>query len=137
VTLPQKETIMSEARTDRPKLATFNRYNLEEQIARLRSDAPIRANGRDSLTLVRDPSFDLVLVALNAKVLLPEHKAPGAISVIVLSGRIAFSANNERLELGLHDVVTLPARVPHEVEALEDSAILITIAMPITSAKTP
>jgi quercetin dioxygenase-like cupin family protein len=123
---------MTSARTDRPQAIEFQRSNLEEQLLRLRADAPIRAHGRDSLTLIRDPGFDLILVALNAGGQLPEHKAPGPISVIVLDGRIAFSSNGERLELGRHDLITLPAKVLHSVEALEESAILITIAAPIT-----
>lgn len=122
---------MSDARTDRPQPITLNHFDLTDQLARLRADAPIRAHGRDSLSLVRDPGFDLVLVALNAGARMHEHKAPGPISVIVLDGRVAFTARGQRLELGPHGLVTLPNRVLHEVEALEDSAILITIAEPI------
>jgi quercetin dioxygenase-like cupin family protein len=125
---------MANARTDRPQTITLKDYDLESQLARLRADAPIRAHGRDSLTLVRDPDFDLVLVALNAGASLSEHRAPGPISVIVLDGRVALTAHGERLELGPHGLVTLPARVPHSLEALEESAILITIAAPVTHA---
>ena len=122
---------MTQPRSDRPQPITFNQYYLGQQLTALRSDAPIRAHGRDSVTLVRDASFDLVLVALAQGGSLPEHRAPGAISVLVLNGRIAFTAHGERRELGTHDLITLPVRVPHEVEALEESAILITITAPV------
>jgi quercetin dioxygenase-like cupin family protein len=118
-------------RSDRPQLATFNRYDLGGQFAKLRTDAPIGVHGRDSITLVRDPGMDVVLTVLNAGAHLARHTAPGPITVLVLEGRIAFSAHGERLELGPHGLLTLPARVPHEVEALEPSAILITIASPV------
>ena len=39
------------------------------------------------------------------------------------------SPRGERLELGSHGLVTRPASVPH---SLEESAILITIAVPLT-----
>ena len=123
---------MTEARTDRPQDIHLNPYDLEVQLERLRFEAPFQERGRDSLTLVRDPSFTLLLVVLNTGALLPEHKAPGPISVLVLEGRVAFSAQGKRLELGLHGLVTLPAQVLHEVEALEDSAILVTIVLPVT-----
>ena len=123
---------MTQARTDRPQPIAFNHFDLNTQLARLRTDTPIQAHGRDSLTLVKDSSLDIVLVSLKAKARLPEHKAPGSISVLVLDGRIIFSTLGERLELGAHELLTLPARVLHEVEALEDSAILITIVAPIT-----
>ena len=125
---------MTQPRLDRPQPIAFNQYDLERQLMALRSDEPIRAHGRDSVTLVRDAGFSLVLVALAQGGRLPEHHAPGAISVLVLGGRIAFTADGERHELGMHDLVTLPVRVPHEVEALEESAILITITAPVAHA---
>lgn len=118
---------MTQPRADRPQPIAFNQYDLERQLTALRSDAPIRAHGRDSATLVKDAGFSLVLVALAQGGRLPEHRAPGAITVLVLNGRIAFTAHGERHELNMHDLITLPMRVPHEVEALEESAILITI----------
>ena len=123
---------MTQPRFDRPQTIAFNQYHLEQQLSALRSDAPIRAHGRDSVTLVKDAGFSLVLVALERGGRLPEHRAPGAITVLVLGGRIAFTAQGERRELGMHDLITLPVRVPHEVEALEESAILITITAPVT-----
>ena len=122
---------MSDPRADRPDPLDLHQYDLAERLARLRADAPIRAHGRDSLTLVRGPVFTLMLTALGAGSRLPEHRAPGPITVLVLDGRIAFSAQGERLELGPHSLLTLPAGVMHEVDALEDSAILVSIAAPV------
>ena len=121
----------NQTRTERPNSVTLNRYDLGGQFAKLRADAPIRTHGRDSFTLVRDPGMSVVLTVLNAGTLMSKHTAPGPISVLVLEGRIAFSAHGQRLELGPHCLVTLPIHVPHEVEALEESAILITIASPV------
>jgi quercetin dioxygenase-like cupin family protein len=118
-------------RSERPNAVTLNRYDLGGQFTKLRADAPIRKHGRDSFTLVRDPGMDVVLTVLNAGTHLSKHTAPGPISVLVLEGRIAFTAHGQRLELGPHCLVTLPTHVPHEVEALEESAILITIASPV------
>jgi quercetin dioxygenase-like cupin family protein len=131
-----KGDTMSEAsenptRSERPQSVTLNRYDLGGQFTKLRADAPIRKHGRDSFTLVRDPGMDVVLTVLNAGTHLSKHTAPGPISVLVLEGRIAFTAHGQRLELGPHCLVTLPTHVPHEVEALEESAILITIASPV------
>ncbi|WP_310584819.1 cupin domain-containing protein [Deinococcus sp.] len=123
---------MSDPRADRPSPLTLHRYALGDQLIRLRADTPIRVHGRDSLTLVRGPVFTLILMALNAGSRLSEHKAPGPITVLVLDGRVAFSAQGERLELGPHDLITLPAHILHEVDALEDCAILVSIAAPVT-----
>jgi quercetin dioxygenase-like cupin family protein len=130
------EASESQTRTERPNAVTLNRYDLGGQFTKLRADAPIRKHGRDSFTLVRDPGMDVVLTVLNAGTHLSKHTAPGPISVLVLEGRIAFTAHGQRLELGPHCLVTLPTHVPHEVEALEESAILITIASPVAHTDT-
>jgi quercetin dioxygenase-like cupin family protein len=121
----------NQTRTERPQTVTLNRYDLGGQFAKLRADAPVRTHGRDSFTLVKDPGMDVVLTVLNTGTHLSKHTSPGPISVLVLEGRIAFTAHGQRLELGPHCLVTLPTHVPHEVEALEESAILITIASPV------
>jgi quercetin dioxygenase-like cupin family protein len=121
---------MTQARIDRPQAMTFMGYNLNAQLERLRADTPLEAHGRDSLSLVRDPDVDMILVVLKAGGRLNEHTAPGPISVLVLEGRIVFSTQGQQLEAGAHDLITLPVLVPHAVEALEPSAILITIAAP-------
>ncbi|SMB78045.1 cupin domain-containing protein [Deinococcus hopiensis] len=123
---------MSEGRPDRPQPIALHRYALADQLVRLRSEAPFHTRGRDSLTLVRDPGFTLLLMVLKAGKGLPDHTAPGPISVLVLDGRVTFTSQSGPIELGPHDLITLPTRIPHEVMALEDSAILITIAQPIT-----
>ena len=125
----------TQARADRPRAATLGLDSLSKDLARMRADTPITKHGRDALTLVRDDTMDLVLIALSVGGTLAEHHAPGAISVLVLDGRIAFSANGQRLEAGAHDLLTLEAGVPHAVEALEPSAILVTIAAPTKTAR--
>lgn len=123
---------MSESRPDRPHPIALAHHDLAAQLARLRSEAPLREHGRDSLTLVRDADFTLLLMVLVAGQGLPDHTAPGPITVLVLDGRVAFTSGGERHELGPHGLVTLPARVRHAVVALQNSAILITIAVPVT-----
>lgn len=121
---------MSQARTDRPQAVNFTSYNLNAQLERLRADSPFEAHGRGSLSLVRDPDVEIVLLVLREKGHLNQHSATGPISVLVIEGRIVFTAGNQKLEAGVHDLITLPALVPHALEALEPSAILITIAAP-------
>ena len=125
---------MSDPRADRPHLLGLHQYDLAEQLTQLRADAPIQAHGRDSLTLVRDSALTLILTALSARSRLPEHRVPGPITVLVLDGRVAFSTQGKRIELGPHGLLTLPAGVLHEVDALEDSAILVSIAAPVVHA---
>ncbi len=119
---------MTQARKDRPHAATLAHHALAPLLERMRTEQPLEKFGRDSITLVRDDGLDVVLIALKSGGTLPEHRAPGPITVLVLEGRVAFSANGQRLEAGPHDLLTLEAHALHAVEALEPSALLVTIA---------
>jgi quercetin dioxygenase-like cupin family protein len=62
--------------------------------------------------------------------ILKEHHADGTISVQVLKGSMRFTAQGESHSLQANHVLTLGASIKHEVEALEESAFLLTIAWP-------
>jgi quercetin dioxygenase-like cupin family protein len=119
---------MTQPRADRPHAATLAHHALTPLLERMRNEQPLEQFGRDSITLVRDDGLDVVLITLKLGGTLPEHRAPGPITVLVLEGRVAFSANGQRLEAGPHDLLTLEAHALHTVEALEPSALLVTIA---------
>ncbi|HEY5362368.1 MAG TPA: cupin domain-containing protein [Streptosporangiaceae bacterium] len=58
---------------------------------------------------------------------LSEHENPGEATVLVLHGRVRMSAGELAWEGSRGDLITVPdAR--HRLEALEDSAVLLTVA---------
>jgi quercetin dioxygenase-like cupin family protein len=59
-----------------------------------------------------------------------EHHADGTISVQVLKGQIRFTVLNKPHDLKPGNLLTLGASIKHEVEALENSAFLLTISWP-------
>jgi quercetin dioxygenase-like cupin family protein len=66
-------------------------------------------------------------VALAAGQALDEHENPGEATVHVLHGRVRLVAGDDRAEAGPGDLVVVPdAR--HRLEALADSAVLLTVA---------
>jgi quercetin dioxygenase-like cupin family protein len=60
---------------------------------------------------------------------LKEHTARKAASVHVLSGRIRFSSESTARELGAGMMAMVEGAVPHAVEALEESTLLVTVAL--------
>ena len=58
---------------------------------------------------------------------LAEHESPGEASVHVLSGRVRLSAAQNSWDGRHGDLLMLPD-APHSLEALEDSAVLLTVA---------
>jgi quercetin dioxygenase-like cupin family protein len=88
---------------------------------------------RQGVALVKEAGLNIVLTALAAGSELAEHTTRGGSSLQVLSGRVEVRANDQVAELGVGSLAAFNAGVPHAVRALEDAAVLVTVAMPDNS----
>lgn len=86
------------------------------------------AHDKRGVALTKERGLRLVLTALRSGAKMDEHQAPGPALVHVLEGRVRVGLDGEEVELGVGDAVVFDSEVRHGVEAMEDSAILITIA---------
>ena len=116
------------ARSDRPIEAPLLHLRLGEQVERLRQEPTWRARGRNSITLTKEPGLRLVLMLLGKGTRLSEHRAAGSLTFHVLTGSVTFRAGARVESLGAGDLIVLESTVPHEVEAFEESACLLTLA---------
>lgn len=104
-------------------------FDLPAEVHRLHAETTW-STGQNARTLIKYDDFRVVLTALQAKVRIPEHKADGRISVHVLSGHIQLRASGRTFSLRPGGLLAIDHGVPHEVEALEESTFLLTIAWP-------
>jgi quercetin dioxygenase-like cupin family protein len=87
-------------------------------------------SGRSSKTLVKYPDFRVVLMVMKSNAKFAEHKSAGRISVEVLDGHIQSHILGRLVDLPAKHVLILDCEVLHDVEALEESAFLLTVALP-------
>ncbi len=113
-----------------PMAAAALEFHLEQQIDGLHHEAEWTKNGRNSKTLIKHPDFRIVLTALKAHVRIREHRASGRISVQTIAGHIRMHIPERVFDLPKGHLLSLDRAMPHDVEALEDSAFLLTIAWP-------
>lgn len=79
--------------------------------------------------LLKAGSLELVHLVLPAGARLPEHAAPGEITLQGLQGRLLLQLRERTLLLGPGDLVCLDAGEPHAVHALADSRALLTLCL--------
>lgn len=89
------------------------------------------ANGRSAKTVYGGHEHVLrqTVIALVAGQALAEHDNPGEATVYVLQGRVRLTAGGDAWEGAPGDLIIVPDRM-HSLEALQDAAVLLTVARP-------
>ena len=113
----------------RPMAAPFLEFDLTRELEQLHCEAQ-PTSGENAKTLVKYDDFRIVLIALKAHTRIPGHRAEGRISVHTIRGHIRLRALERTFDLRAGSLLALDRGLAHDVEALEDSAFLLTIAWP-------
>jgi quercetin dioxygenase-like cupin family protein len=116
------------ARLDRPVTVPLLHVGLADQLDRLKQESTWRTSGRNAITLTKEPALRLVLLLLGKGVKIPEHQAAGPLTLHVLSGSVVLRAGDRTEEVTSGELIVLESAIGHEVEAMEESACLLTLA---------
>ena len=104
-------------------------YDLVREVRQLHEE-PSWTNGQNAKTLVKYDDFRIVLMAVQAGALVPLHKAPGCISIHMISGHVLVHALERTFNLLPGSLLALDKEVPHHLQAIDESALLLSIAWP-------
>lgn len=117
-------------RSPEPTGSPFLSFEVAAEVHGLRTeDHPWQA-GRNAKILVKYPDFRVLLIGLRAGTHVAQHHAAGSVSIQTISGHILVRAAGRPFDLPEGQLLALEREVPHDVEALAESAILVTIAWP-------
>ena len=115
-------------RRHRPETGPFVHSRLDEEVERLKTEPAWHHGDRNSITLTKRSELTLVLTLLRAGAVLREHRAPTAVTLHVISGRLIVRVADRSFELGPGEIVTMEPRLTHAAEARLDTAFLLTLA---------
>lgn len=87
-------------------------------------------SGLYAKTLFKKHDFRIVLISIENNARMKEHHADGSISIQVLKGHIRLNVHDHPHDLHTGSLFTLAASIRHDIEAIEDSAFLLTISWP-------
>jgi len=105
-------------------------FDLAAEVARLHTEESWRQGVRNAKTLVKEPDLRVVVILLRQGARMEEHRAPGRITIQALSGRLRLQLLDQASDLEAGQILMLDPDIPHDVEAIEESAFLLTIAWP-------
>jgi quercetin dioxygenase-like cupin family protein len=122
------ETSGSDQRPARGLTGAAMGFDIAAELATLKQELSWQRGDRNARTLVDEGGFRLVLTALKAGARLREHHPPGWVSISTATGHLRVSAAGSTVDLPTNHVVVLARDEPHDVEAVEESAFLLTVA---------
>lgn len=105
-------------------------FDLAEVDRELRQEAAYARDGHTARTLVREPDLRVVLVVMRSGRKIAEHRAHETASIHALSGHIRLRVETQLVHLTPGKLLVIAPQLRHEVEALADSAFLLTLPQP-------
>ena len=108
--------------------ADLSHIDLNQEITRLQAEASSEESGRKSKMLVKHPEFRIVLITMRTGSRWEDHKTNARICLHVLRGDIRFHTTNGAFDLRPGQLITLAPGVVHSVDAVEESAFLLTLS---------
>jgi quercetin dioxygenase-like cupin family protein len=119
-----------EALTRLPGLADpLLQIDFERELQQLRlEDSWQRETGRSSKTLAKYPDFRIVLILMKSGTRMRQHRAEGRVSIQQLKGQASIHLADRKVTLSTGHLLVLDCGVLHDVEALQESALLLTIS---------
>lgn len=113
----------------RPSKGGFVLIGIAAEADRLKGKLDASSGDREAISLVKDYGLNVMLMRLKRGARLHEHHTKGPLTVHVISGRVEFVAAGAPNEVAAGCMLALDRDIPHSVEALEDSALLLTTAL--------
>jgi quercetin dioxygenase-like cupin family protein len=112
-----------------PMAAPYLEFDITKELEQLHAE-PGWKSGQNAKTLAKYDDLRIVLTALRAQARIPGHQTEGRISIHTVAGHLRVRAQGRTFDLPAGKLLALDQQVPHDLEALEDSAFLLTIAWP-------
>jgi quercetin dioxygenase-like cupin family protein len=110
----------------RPAAGGMVTIRIADEIARLKDATEWTSGDRHAVSLVKDDALNVLLMMLKKGSHLHEHRTKGPITVQVVSGSVRFSGGSEQRIIAAGEIVALDRGIPHSLEALDESALILT-----------
>lgn len=104
-------------------------FDVSQELEKLRQ-SPEWESGIARKLLISYPDLQVTLRRMKAGSRIPEHYNPGRICVQTISGHIRMHADGKLFDLPQGKMLVLDRAVTHDVEAVVESAFLLTVAYP-------
>lgn len=119
----------------RPKSPEYGvTFDIAGVVDDLKGDDVYEREGHIARTLVRTPDLRVVVVVLDEGKRMEEHDTDVTALVHTISGRVRLQLPDRRVELAAGQLLALGPGLRHDVEALADSVVMLTLGWDASAA---
>ena len=118
---------------ERPLSGPCLEFDLDAELARLRSEDTWRRSGHNARTLAKYADVRIVLGCARAGTRMSTHEANERIAVQCLSGHVRVYAGAKTLDLRAGHLAVADKAMAHDIEAVTDSAFLLSVSWPASA----
>ena len=112
-----------------PEIGFVERFDLNSEVEALESRKPW-AQGMTSKLLLKTDDLRVLIIAMESGAKMKEHHSDGRISIHVARGAIRVRVEGKIEELTSQQLLVIDKSIKHDVEAVETSVFVLTIAWP-------
>jgi len=102
-------------------------FDLAAADREMRSEPAYELDGHTARTLVREPAIRVVLIVMRAGAKIAQHRSQETASIHTLAGHVRLALPDRTVDLPTGRLLVIAPGLPHDVEALGDSAFLLTL----------
>jgi len=104
--------------------------DIKATIDQLKEEESWKKNDRNGITIFKSEGLTIVLVVLHTSAKVDVNNTEGIMAIQVLQGKIKLSTENEIVEIPAdrQQIITFHTDFNHDIEAMEESAVLLTVS---------
>ncbi len=101
--------------------------NLQSYIKQLKAEEAWQKNDRNAITVFKTEGVTVVVVAMHANAEISNNVVNGILTLQVLEGNVEVAVNETTENISQRQMLAIERAVSHNIRAMEDSFLLLTI----------
>lgn len=114
-----------------------HQYDLDEVAGTLKQEFEAGQAGHRQETLYKHGSTTVALFLFGHLTRLPPHRTKGVVTIHILEGHLQVTAEGQVHDLRARQLLVLAPGVEHEVVAMTESRMLLTVHLDVSAANSP
>ena len=102
-------------------------FDIVDIAREIRAEAAYAHEGHTARTLIREADLRILLVVMRAGSIMKEHRVAETASIHAVTGHVRLHLPDRVADLSTGRLLVLEPGLPHDVEALQESTLLLTL----------